>query len=93
MPILKKRGEPGGGDDAAPRLPVYVRYRDIEASGIARNWPTLLRLIAEEDFPQGVMLSRNIRAWRLNEIETWLANRPTERKPVPNRWEQRATGT
>jgi predicted DNA-binding transcriptional regulator AlpA len=67
-------------------LPVYVRFRDISAAGIARNWPTLTRLIEEEGFPRGVMLSPNIRAWPLDEIKQWLATRPVERKPVPTRW-------
>ena len=70
----------------APGLPVYVRSRDINAAGIAKNWPTLTRLIEEENFPRGVMLSPNIRAWRLDEIEAWLETRPVERKPVPTRW-------
>jgi predicted DNA-binding transcriptional regulator AlpA len=73
-------------DDAARRLPIFVRFRDLKAAGIARNWPTLLRLIDDENFPAGILLSPNIRAWRLDEIERWLASRPTERKPVPNRW-------
>jgi predicted DNA-binding transcriptional regulator AlpA len=63
-----------------------VRFRDISTAGIAKNWPTLTRLIEEENFPRGVMLSRNIRAWPLDEIEAWLATRPVERKPVPTRW-------
>jgi predicted DNA-binding transcriptional regulator AlpA len=76
----------GGDDDRARRLPVYVRFRDIKAAGIAKNWPTLTRLIEEEGFPRGVMLSPNIRAWKLAEVEQWLASRPVERKPVPTRW-------
>ena len=80
------RGNDDGGDDDAWRLPIYVRFRDISAAGIAKNWPTLLRLIEEEGFPRGVMLSPNIRAWRLDEIKTWLETRPVERKPVPTRW-------
>jgi len=75
---------PGGN------LPIYIRYSDLEAAGIVKNWPTLTRLIEEENFPTGVMLSRNIRAWRQDEINSWLETRPTKRKPVPNRWEARA---
>jgi predicted DNA-binding transcriptional regulator AlpA len=75
-----------GDDDCARRLPVYVRFRDIKTAGIAKNWPTLTRLIEEEGFPRGVMLSPNIRAWKLAEVEQWLASRPVERKPVPTRW-------
>jgi predicted DNA-binding transcriptional regulator AlpA len=79
----------GDDDDAAARpslLPVYVRFRDIRAAGIAKNWPTLSRLIDEEGFPRGVMLSPNMRAWLLTEVQDWLATRPVERKPTPNRW-------
>jgi predicted DNA-binding transcriptional regulator AlpA len=67
-------------------FPIYIRYGDLEAAGIARNWPTLTRLIEEEGFPRGVMLSPNIRAWKLDDITAWLATRPIERKPVPTRW-------
>jgi predicted DNA-binding transcriptional regulator AlpA len=73
-------------DDGARHLPVYVRFRDIKTAGIARNWPTLTRLIEEENFPPGIMLSPNIRAWRADAIEAWLETRPVERKPVPTRW-------
>jgi predicted DNA-binding transcriptional regulator AlpA len=74
-------------------FPIYIRYDDLEAAGIAKNWPTLTRLIEEEGFPRGVMLSPNIRAWRLDEIKAWLATRPVERKSVPTRWggDRRAT--
>jgi predicted DNA-binding transcriptional regulator AlpA len=67
-------------------FPIYIRYDDLEAAGIARNWPTLTRLIEEEGFPRGVMLSPNIRAWKLDDITAWLATRPIERKAVPTRW-------
>ena len=78
-----------GGE--APKLPTYIRYRDLEAAGIAKNWPTLGRLIAEDNFPPGVMLGRNIRAWKLVDVEAWLAGRPVERKSVSCRWRQQAT--
>jgi predicted DNA-binding transcriptional regulator AlpA len=80
------RGDDDGDEHRIKHLPTYVRFRDIAAAGIAKNWPTLTRLIEEENFPRGVMLSPNIRAWKIVEIETWLATRPVERKPVPTRW-------
>jgi Prophage CP4-57 regulatory protein (AlpA) len=70
-------------DAAAQRLPIYVRFHDLVGANIVRNWPTLLRLIDEEGFPPGVMLGRNTRAWALDEVEAWLATRPTARKTVP----------
>jgi len=81
--------EDDGDDDAGRRLPTFVRFRDIKASGIAASWTQLSRLIDDEGFPPGIMLSPNIRAWRLDDVQLWLANRPTERKGVPDRWEQR----
>jgi predicted DNA-binding transcriptional regulator AlpA len=84
--IHQRFGDRGNDDGARRVLPVYVRFHDIKAAGIARNWPTLTRLIEEDGFPPGVMLSPNIRAWKLDEIEAWLVTRPVERKPVPTRW-------
>jgi hypothetical protein len=66
-------------------LPVFLRYGDLVAANIVRNWPSLLRLIDEEGFPAGAMLSRNVRAWALDEVMAWLATRPTARKIVPPR--------
>src|SRR5262245_60234744 len=79
----------GDDDDGPRRLPVYVRFHDIQAAGIAGSWTQLNRLIDEEGFPVGCMLSPNIRAWKLAEVEAWLATRPTERKSVPDRWARR----
>lgn len=74
----------GPQDATTPRLlPRFVRYRDLVAAGIVANWPTLLRLIAEDGFPPGVMLGRNTRAFPLDEIEAWLRSRPTARKILP----------
>jgi predicted DNA-binding transcriptional regulator AlpA len=86
----ERHSDPQSGDDAtACLLPVFVRFRDIRAAGIATSWTQLNKLIDEDGFPIGVMLSPNIRAWRVNEIEAWLATRPTERKGVPDRWERK----
>jgi hypothetical protein len=32
-------------------------------------------------FPSGLLLGANSRAWRLAEVEQWLADRPTEPSP------------
>jgi predicted DNA-binding transcriptional regulator AlpA len=85
-------GDRGGGDDedgdgdddaVAGRLPVFVRYQHLEAAGIASSWQALSRLIDNDGFPEGIMLGRNTRAWQLDEVEAWIANRPTARKIVP----------
>jgi predicted DNA-binding transcriptional regulator AlpA len=65
------------------RLPVYVRFADLQEAGVATSWQQLLRMIDGEDFPAGVRLSANTRAWRLDDVENWLKTRPTERKVMP----------
>jgi predicted DNA-binding transcriptional regulator AlpA len=67
----------------AAALPTYVRFRDLVDACIVGNWPTLSRLIDEQNFPAGVMLGKNTRAWRLDEVQAWLAALPTARKIVP----------
>jgi hypothetical protein len=84
--VHQRQGDRGSSDDdsAAWRaLPVFVRYTDLEAAGIVNNWTTLLRLIDVEGFPPGVMIGPNTRAWRADEVEQWLAERPSARKIMP----------
>jgi predicted DNA-binding transcriptional regulator AlpA len=63
-------------------LPTFVRFNDLLAKNIVKGWTQLLRLIENDGFPPGRMLSRNVRAWTEQEIEDWIAARPTERKPA-----------
>jgi predicted DNA-binding transcriptional regulator AlpA len=100
-PALRHGDRAGGGDDdgddeddddddaAARELPIFVRFGDIKAAGIATSWEQLYRLIDKQAFPVGVRLSPNVRAWRLDDIETWLDGRPSERKQTPNPWPER----
>lgn len=69
-------------DKADSALPVMCRFQDLVGANITKNWPHLLRLIDDEGFPPGVMLSKNIRAWVVADINKWLAARPTARKMV-----------
>jgi hypothetical protein len=39
-------------------------------------------MMAAEGFPEGVMLSANVRAWPLDQVERWLASRPAAKKKV-----------
>jgi hypothetical protein len=71
---------PPSGDSGSPRLPHYVRFSDLRAAGIVSNWETLRRYINELGFPEGVLLSANIRVWDLSDVEHWIASRPAERK-------------
>jgi hypothetical protein len=92
----QRQGDRASGDDdsAAERaarrsrlvqsgFPVYVRYDDLVAAGIVANWTQLLRLIDTQDFPAGVMIGRNTRAWHVDQIKQWLAARPSARKVIP----------
>jgi hypothetical protein len=69
----------------SPPLPVYLRYPDLVAANIVNSWMAVNRLIDAEGFPPGVMLAANTRAWRRDEVENWLATRPSGKKPVPGR--------
>jgi predicted DNA-binding transcriptional regulator AlpA len=81
----QRQGDRGSAEDGATRLPKFVRFHDLRAVGIVSNWPQLYNLIDEYDFPPGVLLSPNIRAWDIEEVQRWLASRPTERKIVAPR--------
>jgi hypothetical protein len=80
----QRQGDRGAGDDSQHHgLPIFVRYTDLVAANIVGNWTTLLRLIDDEGFPPGVMIGPNMRAWRLDDVEEWLASRPSARKTMP----------
>jgi len=94
--VYQRHGDRGSGDDDADgdgKLPVYCRFADLTAAGIATNWPHLLRLIDNEGFPTGIMLSRNIRAWSVDEVKRWLAERPKARKKIIRPYKQKAEAT
>jgi predicted DNA-binding transcriptional regulator AlpA len=57
-------------------IPRLYRYKELKALGIIQNWTTLLRLIANGDFPPGKQISPNGRAWTEDEIAEWLESRP-----------------
>jgi len=64
-------------------MTVLLRFADLKANGICNSWPQLKRLQQLHGFPLGRMLSPNIRAWTLAEIDAWLTSRPIEnRQPL-----------
>jgi predicted DNA-binding transcriptional regulator AlpA len=71
------------GDDGELRLPTFVRFNDLVQAKIVGSWTQLARLQDEEGFPLGVLLGANTRAWKLDEVQAWLASRPTARKVPP----------
>jgi hypothetical protein len=67
------------GDAALPQL---ARFADLKAAGIVNNHTQLGRMIKEQGFPEGVLLSPNVRAWDVRVIREWLATRPTATAPL-----------
>ena len=57
-------------------MSVLLRFADLKARGIIRNWPTLKRWVQTRGFPAGNQLGPNTRVWTEDEIQEWLANRP-----------------
>jgi Prophage CP4-57 regulatory protein (AlpA) len=55
----------------------FLRFADLRDRGIVNSWPMLRRRIERDGFPPGRMLGPNTRAWSEQEIERWLASRPT----------------
>lgn len=61
----------------------YLRFTDIQARNIANNRVTLNDLIQNHGFPVGMWLSPNRRAWPEEEVDRWLATRPSARTTKP----------
>jgi predicted DNA-binding transcriptional regulator AlpA len=60
-------------------MTIKLRFNELQERGIVKSRPQLKRLQERADFPPGVMLSPNVRAWDLEEeILPWLAKRPRE---------------
>jgi predicted DNA-binding transcriptional regulator AlpA len=52
-----------------------LRFADIKARGIVKNWVTLRNWIEREGFPAGFKTGPNTRCWTEAEIEAWLQSR------------------
>jgi predicted DNA-binding transcriptional regulator AlpA len=57
-----------------------IRYNDLVEKGVVNSRMTLKRLIDTQDFPPGVLITPNARAWEENLVDAWIANRPAARK-------------
>jgi predicted DNA-binding transcriptional regulator AlpA len=87
----QRQGDRGSKDDAASHLPIFVRYKDLVAAGICDSYRQLYNMIDNDGFPPGVLLSPNVRAWNVADIEEWLSTRPTARKVIaPHRAKEEA---
>ena len=54
-----------------------LRMPDLKARGIVNSWAMLKRRIEHDNFPRGRMIGPNSRAWTEDEVEDWIASRPT----------------
>ena len=66
----------------------WIRYNDLVAKGVVNSRMTLKRLIDSQDFPPGVLITPNARAWDEASVDAWIAGRPSApkhstRKAVP----------
>ena len=87
----QRHGDRGSNDDAASRLPIFVRYKDLVAAGICDSYRQLYNMIDNDGFPSGMLLSPNVRVWNVADIEEWLLTRPTARKVIaPHRAKEEA---
>jgi len=59
----------------------WIRYPDLVARGVVNSRMTLKRPIDSQDFPPGVLITPNARAWNEDEVDAWIAARPAARKP------------
>ena len=63
----------------------YLRFADLKARGVVRNWTTLGRLVREQGFPAGTRVGAQTRAWEEAEVEAWLESRRIPSPAGPHR--------
>ena len=60
----------------------FVRFDYLKGRGIVGNRQQLRVMQERSGFPLGIMLGATTRAWKLSEVEAWLASRSTEQSEV-----------
>jgi predicted DNA-binding transcriptional regulator AlpA len=58
-----------------------IRFTDLVAKGIVNSRMTLKRLIDNQGFPPGILVTPNSRVWAEDDVDAWVADRPSGRKP------------
>jgi hypothetical protein len=71
-------------------LPAYARFKGLLERGIVDSYQGLRHLIKNEGFPPGILLGPSTRAWRIDEVNAWLATRPVEPSEQTRRRAQRS---
>ena len=52
-----------------------LRFADLKAAQVVTSWPQLKRLVENQGFPAGYLLSPAVRVWDAAEVEAWLETR------------------
>ena len=59
-------------------MTTFLKFSDLKEKGIVTNRVTLQRWIENGDFPAGIKLGPNTRAWTEDEIKEWYERRRRE---------------
>jgi predicted DNA-binding transcriptional regulator AlpA len=72
----------------------WIRFPNLVEKGVvnAGGRMTLKRLIDNEGFPPGVLITPNARAWDEDLVDAWIAGRPSARKAAATNQPQRGPG-
>ena len=70
------RGDTDDADDDGLGGLAHVRVKDLVDAKIISGWAQLKRLIDEQNFPKGILLSPNVRVFAVAEVKKWLETRP-----------------
>jgi predicted DNA-binding transcriptional regulator AlpA len=62
-----------------------IRYNDLVEKGVVNSRMTLKRLIDDQGFPPGVLITPNARAWEEEKVDAWITARPAARKASTRR--------
>jgi predicted DNA-binding transcriptional regulator AlpA len=65
-------------------MKLLLRYPDLVAKGVVRSRMTLWRLIHDEGFPPGALISPNARVWDEEAVDAWIDSRPSAKR-LPRR--------
>jgi hypothetical protein len=52
-----------------------LRFADLKAAQVVTSWPQLKRLVENQGFPPGYLLSPAVRVWDAEAVAAWLQSR------------------
>jgi predicted DNA-binding transcriptional regulator AlpA len=73
----ERSGDAAFSEEVSMKL---LRYPDLVSKGVVRSRMTLWRLIKDEGFPAGALISPNARVWDEAEVDAWISARPSAKK-------------